>query len=99
MWIEGSIKPWTTEYIIQRAKDDKEIKKLVLHQAKLANKANLDAIVCSAQEVAIVKKIFKHNNVGNNLLVGMKEINIQDNKDLNLKNNIKNVSGFNFNYD
>jgi hypothetical protein len=45
------------------------------------------------------KKIFKHNNVGNNLLVGMKEINIQDNKDLNLKNNIKNVSGFNFNYD
>jgi orotidine-5'-phosphate decarboxylase len=37
----------------------KEIKKLVLHQAKLANKANLDAIVCSAQEVAIVKKIFK----------------------------------------
>tara|TARA_B100001057_G_scaffold490812_1_gene579823 strand:- start:594 stop:1268 length:675 start_codon:yes stop_codon:yes gene_type:complete len=38
---------------------NKEIKKLVLHQAKLANKAKLDAIVCSAQEVKIVKKVFK----------------------------------------
>ena len=36
-----------------------EIKKLVYHQAKLANKANLDAIVCSPQEVKIVKKVFK----------------------------------------
>jgi len=35
------------------------VKKLVLHQARLANKARLDAIVCSAQEVKIVKKIFK----------------------------------------
>ena len=38
---------------------NKDVKKLVLHQAKLANKAKLDAIVCSAQEVKIVKKIFK----------------------------------------
>ena len=38
---------------------NKEIKKLVMHQAKLANKAKLDAIVCSAQEVNIVKKVFK----------------------------------------
>ena len=38
---------------------NKELKKLVLHQARLANKANLDAIVCSAQEVKIVKKVFK----------------------------------------
>ena len=37
----------------------KEIKKLVLHQAKLAKKANLDAIVCSAREVRLIKKIFK----------------------------------------
>ena len=37
----------------------KDIKKLVYHQAKLASKANLDAIVCSAQEVNIVKKVFK----------------------------------------
>ena len=38
---------------------NREVKKLVLHQAKLAKKAKLDAIVCSAQEVKIVKKIFK----------------------------------------
>ena len=37
----------------------KDIKKLVLHQARLANKARLDAIVCSPQEVKIVKKVFK----------------------------------------
>ena len=37
---------------------NKSVKKLVLHQAKLANKAKLDAIVCSAQEVKIVKKVF-----------------------------------------
>ena len=37
----------------------RNLKKLVLHQAKLANKAKLDAIVCSAQEVSIVKKVFK----------------------------------------
>ena len=36
-----------------------DVKRLVLHQAKLARKANLDAIVCSAQEVKIVKKVFK----------------------------------------
>ena len=38
---------------------DKNIKKLVLHQARMANKAKLDAIVCSAQEVKLVKKVFK----------------------------------------
>ena len=37
---------------------NKNVKKLVLHQAKLANKAKLDAIVCSAKEVKIVKKVF-----------------------------------------
>ena len=36
-----------------------KVKKLVHHQARLANKAKLDAIVCSAQEVSIVKKVFK----------------------------------------
>ena len=51
------------------------------------------------KDVPAPKKIFKYNNVGNNLLVGMKEINIQDNKDLNLKNNVKDVTGFSFNYD
>ena len=38
---------------------DKDVKKLVLQQAKLANKAKLDGIVCSAQEVKIVSKVFK----------------------------------------
>ena len=38
---------------------NKDVKKLVLHQAKLAAKAKLDAIVCSAQEVSLVKKVFK----------------------------------------
>jgi orotidine-5'-phosphate decarboxylase len=38
---------------------NKDVKKLVLHQVKLANKANLDAIVCSAREVKLVKKLFK----------------------------------------
>ena len=38
---------------------NKDVKKLVYHQAKLANKAKLDAIVCSPKEVPIVKKVFK----------------------------------------
>ena len=38
---------------------NKDVKKLVLHQARMANKAKLDAIVCSAQEVKLVKKVFK----------------------------------------
>ena len=37
---------------------NKQLEKLVYHQAKLAKKANLDAIVCSPQEVKIVKKVF-----------------------------------------
>ena len=37
----------------------KELKKIVLNQAKLATKAKLDALVCSAQEVQLVKKVFK----------------------------------------
>ena len=35
-----------------------DVKKVVLKQAKIAKKANLDAIVCSAQEVKIIKKVF-----------------------------------------
>ena len=38
---------------------NKELKKLVLHQARMAHRAKLDAIVCSAQEVKLVKKVFK----------------------------------------
>ena len=35
------------------------VKKVVLQQAKLATKAKLDAIVCSAKEVNIIKKFLK----------------------------------------
>ena len=38
---------------------NKDVKKIVLQQARLASKAKLDAIVCSAQEVKLVKKFFK----------------------------------------
>jgi len=38
---------------------NRDVKKIVLEQAKLANKAKLDAIVCSPNEVKIVKKVFK----------------------------------------
>ena len=38
---------------------NKKINKLVIHQAKLATKAKLDALVCSAYEVKSVKKVFK----------------------------------------
>ncbi len=38
---------------------NKSVKDLVKHQAKLANKAKLDALVCSAHEIKIIKKYFK----------------------------------------
>ena len=38
---------------------NKNVKKIVRHQARLASKAKIDAIVCSAREVKIVKKEFK----------------------------------------
>ena len=38
---------------------NKKVKDLVQFQARLAHRANLDAIVCSAQEVKSVKKVFK----------------------------------------
>ena len=38
---------------------NKDVKKIVLYQAKLANKAKLDAIVCSPQEIKTIKKVFK----------------------------------------
>jgi len=46
-------------YSLKQIGYDKKLKRLVVHQAKLANKAKLDAIVCSAQEVKYVKKVFK----------------------------------------
>ena len=38
---------------------NKSVKNLVVHQAKLARKAGLDALVCSPYEVDIVRKFFK----------------------------------------
>ena len=37
---------------------NKSVNELVRHQAKLATKAKLDAIVCSGHEIRLVKKIF-----------------------------------------
>ena len=37
----------------------KKVNELVRHQAKLATKAKLDAIVCSGHEIRSVKKVFK----------------------------------------
>ena len=51
---------------------NKDVKKLVLHQAKLASKARLDAIVCSAQEVEIVKKVFKKEIITPGIRYGSK---------------------------
>ena len=47
------------DYSLKQIGYNKKLKKLVIHQAKLASKAKLDAVVCSAQEVKYVKKIFK----------------------------------------
>ena len=38
---------------------NKDVKKIVLDQARLAAKVKLDAIVCSPHEIEIVKKVFK----------------------------------------
>ena len=51
---------------------NKDVKRLILHQAKLAKKAKLDAIVCSAQEVKTVKKIFKKEIITPGIRFGTK---------------------------
>ena len=50
----------------------KDVKRLVLHQAKLANKAKLDAIVCSPHEVPIIKKVFKKEIITPGIRFGSK---------------------------
>tara|TARA_B100000965_G_C19232864_1_gene600928 strand:+ start:225 stop:578 length:354 start_codon:yes stop_codon:yes gene_type:complete len=37
---------------------DKTLNKLIIYQAKLARKANLDGLVCSAHEIKYIKKHF-----------------------------------------
>ena len=49
---------------------NKQLEKLVYHQAKLAKKANLDAIVCSPQEVKIVKNVFNKEIITPGIRVG-----------------------------
>ena len=51
---------------------NKKINKIVYHQAKLASKANLDAIVCSAQEVKTVRKVFKKEIITPGIRFGSK---------------------------
>lgn len=46
-------------YSLKQIGFNKNVEQLVIHQAKLANKANLDAIVCSPKEVKLVRKVFK----------------------------------------
>ena len=52
---------------------DRKLEKIVLQQAKLANKAMLDAIVCSPKEVGIVKKVFKKEIITPGIRIKSKE--------------------------
>ena len=49
---------------------NKSVKSLVSHQAKLATKANLDALVCSPHEVNAVRKIFKKEIITPGVQIG-----------------------------
>ena len=49
---------------------NKSVKHLVAHQARLAKKASLDALVCSPHEVNSVKKIFKKEIITPGVQIG-----------------------------
>ena len=51
---------------------NKSVGDLVLHQAKLANRAKLDALVCSPYEVNIIRKIFKKEIITPGVQIGKK---------------------------
>ena len=51
---------------------NKSVKNLVIHQAKLAKKAALDALVCSPYEVSSVRKIFKREIITPGVQIGKK---------------------------
>ena len=51
---------------------NKSVKNLVAHQAKLAKKANLDALVCSPYEVSALRKIFKKEIITPGVQIGKK---------------------------
>ena len=50
----------------------KSVKNLVAHQAKLAKRAALDALVCSPYEVNVVRKIFKKEIITPGVQIGKK---------------------------
>ena len=49
---------------------NKSVKSLVIHQAKLAKKAALDALVCSPYEVSAVRKVFKKEIITPGVQIG-----------------------------
>ena len=49
---------------------NKSVKNLVTHQAKLAKKAALDALVCSPYEVSAVRKFFKKEIITPGVQIG-----------------------------
>ncbi len=51
---------------------NRSVKNLVAHQAKLAKRAGLDAVVCSPYEVNIVRKIFKKEIITPGVHIGKK---------------------------
>ncbi len=51
---------------------NRSIKNLVSHQAKLAKRAGLDALVCSPYEVDIVRKVFKKEIITPGVQIGKK---------------------------
>ena len=51
---------------------NKSVRNLVIHQAKLAKKAALDALVCSPYEVKAVRKIFKKEIITPGVQIGRK---------------------------
>ena len=51
---------------------NRSVKNLVSHQAKLAKRAGLDALVCSPYEVNIVRKIFKKEIITPGVQIGKK---------------------------
>ena len=49
---------------------NKTVKNLVIHQAKLAKKVALDALVCSPYEVSAVRKVFKNEIITPGVQIG-----------------------------
>ena len=49
---------------------NKNVNSLVIHQAKLARKANLDALVCSPYETYAVRKVFKKEIITPGVQIG-----------------------------